>query len=137
MSMMATLLGIRPGMRVSVLHAPADFIKELEPLPEGVALVDSSKTGLDLTIYFAGKKVDLVEKLPTLARGMAVTGHIWVCFPPAADSPQAPNEEFVRIAALEVGLHDDKKLVLESGWIALRLAWKPRAPRLDKPQIQA
>jgi len=36
-----------------------------------------------------------------------------------------------------MGLHDDKRLVLDAEWTALRLNWKPRAPRLEKPQIQA
>jgi hypothetical protein len=131
------LLGIRPGMRVSLLNAPEGFLQKLEPLPDGVALIDTSKTGLDLTLYFSTKKTELVEKLPGLARGMAVTGAIWVCFPSATESSQVPTEEFVRMAALEIGLSDDKKLVVDVGWTALRLAWKPRAPRLDKPQIQA
>ena len=131
------LLGIRPGMRVSVLNAPEGFLAKLDPLPQGVALIDNSKTGLDLTIYFSTKKTDVIEKLPVLARGMAVTGFIWVCFPSATESSQVPTEDFVRVAALEVGLSDDKKLVVDVGWTALRLAWKPRAPRLDKPQIQA
>jgi len=131
------LLGIRPGMRVSVLNAPEGFLERLAPLPEGVALIDNSKTGLDLTLYFSTKKTDLLEKLPVLARGMAVTGHIWVCFPAATETSQCPTEDFVRVAALEIGLSDDKKLVVDAGWTGLRLAWKPRAPRLEKPQISA
>ena len=131
------LLGIRPGMRVSVLNAPEGFLPKLAPLPEGVALIDTSKTGLDLTIYFTTKKTELVEKLPVLARAMSVTGSVWVCFPAATESSAVPTEDFVRMAALEIGLSDDKKVVVDLGWTALRLAWKPRAPRLDKPQIQA
>src|SRR5262249_44316596 len=117
------LLGIRPGMRVSVLNAPEGFRQKLEPLPEGVALIDTSKTGLELTLYFSTKKTDLVERLPALARGMAVTGAIWVCFPSATESSLVPTEEFVRVAALEIGLSDDKKLVVDVGWTALRLVW--------------
>jgi hypothetical protein len=134
---LTSLLGIRPGMRVSLLNAPEGFVERLAPLPAGVALIDTSKTGLDLTIYFSTKKTDVVEKLPQLAHGMAVTGYIWVCFPAATESSLVPTEDFVRVAALELGLSDDKKVVVDVGWTALRLAWKPRAPRLDKPQIQA
>ncbi|MBK7858221.1 MAG: DUF3052 family protein [Archangiaceae bacterium] len=134
---LSALLGVRAGMRVSVLHAPEGFLARLEPLPAGVALVDWSKTGLDLTLYFSTKKTELVEKLPALARGMSVTGFIWVIFPSATESSQVLTEDFVRVAALELGMTDDKKVVIDAGWTALRLAWKPRAPRLDKPQIQA
>jgi hypothetical protein len=131
------LLGIRPGMRVSVLNAPEGFLPKLAPLPDGASLIDTAKTGLDVTLYFVSKKLELVERLPGLARGMAVTGHIWVCFPSLTESSTVPTEDFVRMAALEVGLNDDKKVVVDIGWTALRLAWKPRAPRLEKPQISA
>lgn len=132
-----SMLGIRPGMRVSIQNAPASFLKKLEPLPQGVELMDTARTGLDVTVYFANKKVELVEKLPKLAQGMAVTGGIWVCFPHASDSPLAPSEDFIRLAALEIGLHDTKKLLLDPEWTGLRLAWKPRSPRAEKPQLQA
>jgi hypothetical protein len=132
-----SMLGIRPGMRVSVLNASEAFLKKLKPLPEGVELLDSAKTGLDVTVYFAHKKVELVEKLPRLAQGMAVTGSVWVCFPHASDSPLAPTEDFIRLAALEIGLHDNKKLLLDPEWTGLRLVWKPRSPRAEKPQLQA
>jgi hypothetical protein len=131
------MLGIRPGMSVSVLNAPEGFRKKLEPLPSGVSLLDSARTGLDVTIFFAQRKVELVEKLPKLAQGMAVTGGIWVCFQHASENLQAPNEDFIRLAALEIGLHDNKKMLLDVEWTALRLVWKPRSPRAEKPQLQA
>jgi hypothetical protein len=137
MSLLPTMLGIRSGMRISILNPPPGFAEKLEPLPDGVALMDKSTTGLDLTLFFTQKKLELLEKLPALARGMAVTGHIWVCFPATATNGNVPSEDFVRMAGLEMGLHDDKRLVLDAEWTALRLAWKPRAPRLEKPQIQA
>jgi len=137
MSALPTLLGIRPGMRVSLLQAPEGFLERLNPLPQGVALVDSSRTGLDVTLFFTTRKTELVEKLPALARAMAVTGHVWVCFPTASDGCQVPDETYVRRAGLEIGLVDDKRLQLDPAWVGLRLSWKPRAPRLEKPQIQA
>ena len=132
-----SMLGIRPGMRVSVLNAPPSFLKKLAPLPPGVELVDTARTGLDVTVFFTQKKTELIEQLPRLARGMAVTGGIWVCFPHAAEGPQVPTEDFVRLAALEMGLNDNKKMLLDPAWTGLRLVWKPRSPRLEKPQVEA
>ncbi len=130
-----SMLGIRPGMKVSVINAPQGFIEKLNPMPEGAELIPSAKTGLDVTIFFTQKKVELVEKLPALARGMSVMGGIWVVFP-AQESPAAPNEDFVRLAALEVGLMDNKKLPLDPAWTGLRLVWRPR-PRAEKPEARA
>ena len=132
-----SMLGIRPGMRVSVLSAPEGFLKKLSPLPEGVELVDTARTGLDVTIFFTQKKVELVERLPALARGMAVKGGVWVCFPHALQGPQVPSEDFIRLAALEIGLEDNKKILLDPMWTGLRLVWRPRAPRAEKPRAEA
>ena len=132
-----SLLGIRPGMRVSVLNPPDGFFEALKPMPDGAELLDSARTGLDVTIFFTSKKVELVEKLPSLARGMAVTGTIWVCFPHALEGPTIPTEDFVRLAALEIGLNDNKLLLLDPAWSGLRLVWRPRAARPEKPQVSA
>lgn len=134
---MTLLLGIRPGMNVSVLNAPAGFLESLMPLPEGTALVDTSKTGLDVQVLFTLRKTELVERLTVLTRGMAVHGALWIVFPAAPDGPQVPTEDFVRLAALEMGLEDTKKLLLDPAWIGLKLQWRPRGARPEKPQLQA
>ncbi len=132
-----TMLGIRPGMHVSVLNPPDGFLDGLHPLPDGAELLDSAKTGIDVTIFFTTKKTELVEKLPALARGMAVTGNIWVCFPHAGDGTMTPTEDFVRLAALEIGLNDNKLVLLDPAWSGLRLVWRPRAARPEKPHATA
>jgi len=134
---LSSMLGIRAGMNVSVLHAPEGFIEKLLPLPEGAALVDSSKLGLDVTVFFAPKKTELIEQLPKLSRGMAVLGAIWVVYPSESADVLAPNEDFVRLAALEMGLTDTKKVLLDPLWAALKLQWRAKAPRPELPQATA
>ncbi len=129
------VLGIRPGMKLSLMNAPDGFVELLSPLPAGSEWLPSAKTGLDITLFFTSRKVELVEKLPSLAQGMAVTGSIWVCYMAGTDNPAVPTEEFIRLAALEVGLVDNKRAILTSKWAGLRLVWRPRTPRLEKPQI--
>ncbi|MEW6432512.1 MAG: DUF3052 family protein [Myxococcota bacterium] len=137
MAPLSLMLGIRPGMNVSVLNPPAGFLEALLPLPEGSALVDTSKTGLDVQILFTTKKTELVERLVGLTRGMAVHGAVWICFPARGEGPLVPTEDFVRLAALELGLEDTKKLLIDPAWLALKLQWRPRAPRPEKPQAEA
>jgi hypothetical protein len=134
---LSSLLGIRPGMNISIHHAPAGFMDALAPLPEGVSLVDTSKLGLDLQVLFASKKLELVERLVGLTRLMSVVGSIWVCFPTVTENPQQPNEDFVRLAALELGLTDTRKVMLGPDWTALRLQWKAGRPRVELPQARA
>ncbi len=131
----STLLGIRAGMNVRVLGAPDGFVEALV-LPAGAGLVTSSPTGIDVAVFFTQRKTELVERLPEFARGMAAKGAVWVCFP-KDPAPTAPGEDFVRLAALEIGLMDDKHLYLDSFWRALRLVWKPKGPRPEIPQARA
>ena len=134
---LTSLLGIRPGMTVHVVNPADGFMEVLLPLPEGAVLLDTSRTGIDLTIVFTPTKVDAVAKLSALARGMAVNGAIWAVYSTTSDSAQAPTEEFIRLAAIELGLTDTKRLMLGPAWSALRLQWRPRAPRLETPRAEA
>lgn len=130
------LLGIRPGAKVSLINPPADFLERLGPLPEGVEFLSKAATGLDVIMLFTSDKVELLERLPGLARSMAVTGKIWALWPRAKEglSRNALSEDFVRLAALEMGLVDDKRYDLDETWVGLRLVWRPRRPRPDKPK---
>ncbi|HEY0879974.1 MAG TPA: DUF3052 domain-containing protein [Archangium sp.] len=134
---LSSMLGIRAGMNVSVHNAPAGFMEALFPLPEGTHLLDTAKTGLDVQVLFTEKKTELIEKLTALTRGMSVMGAVWICFPASTEQPHAPSEDFVRLAALELGLTDTKKLMLDPAWNALKLQWKPRNPRVDLPSARA
>lgn len=133
--LLVSLLGIRPGMNVAIRNAPAGFAEALGALPDGAVLVETSRTGIDLTVLFASQKLALVDHLTRAVQLMSVTGSIWVVIP-AAESPIAPSEDFVRLAGFELGLEDTRRLLL-GDWVALRLQRRKGAPRIEKPQAQA
>lgn len=126
------VLGFKPGSKVSVINPPAGFVQKLNPLPDGVEFLITSTTGLDLILFFPHDTLDLVERLPALARAMAVTGGIWVCWSTQASGRRALSEPFIRQAALDIGLVDDKRCALDAVWAGLRLVWKPRG-RIERP----
>ena len=133
---LTSLLGIRAGMNVSIKNAPKGFLEALLPLPDGAALVDTAKTGLDAIVLFTEKKLEVLELLTRHIPLMSVTGAIWVVFP-TGEAPAAPSEDFVRLAALELGLEDTRKVFLGPAWVGLKLQWRRGSPRLEKPQAQA
>ncbi|MBI3183603.1 MAG: DUF3052 family protein [Myxococcales bacterium] len=130
-----SMLGIRQGSKVCVINPPKGFVQKLNPLPDGVEFLITARTGLDVILFFTEDKLELVERLPALARAMAVTGGIWICWPQGADAAKrnALSEEFIRLAALEVGLVDNKLCTLDELWSALRLVWRPHRPRPERP----
>lgn len=141
MSLLAPLpsmLGIRTGSKVCIINPPKGFVQRLNPLPEGVEFMITARTGLDVILFFTENKYELVEKLPALSRAMAVHGGIWVCWPERTPEPKrhAPSEDFIRLAALEIGLVDDKHCALDELWSGLRLVWRPGRLRPERPAPQ-
>jgi hypothetical protein len=122
-------------MTVSLRHMPQEFQEKLLPFLEGVHLLDMCKTGVDLTLFFADSKVELVKHFSKLTRGMSANGRIWVFFPEDAATEEVPSEDFVRLTALYLGLTDDRQCPLVSGWLGLRFLWRPRSKRLEKPSF--
>ena len=134
---MTTMLGIRPGMLVKVVNPPGGFLDSLKPLPDGTTLIEQAKLGIDVTVLFSTRKTEVIELLTGLVRGMSVTGSIWVAFPTTIDGDVVPNEDFVRVLALELGLTDTKKLMLNTEWTGLKLQFRAKNPRVEKPQVTA
>ncbi|AEI69016.1 DUF3052 family protein [Corallococcus macrosporus] len=126
------MLGIRAGSKVSVINPPRGFVQKLNPLPDGVEFLITAVTGLDVILFFTEDPQELVQRLPALARAMALTGGIWVCWPGGEGVRKGLSEDFVRHAALDIGLVDNKICTIDATWTGLRLVRRPRG-RLDKP----
>lgn len=137
MTPLTTLLGIRSGMRVGVFYAPDGFVEAMSPLPPDVHILEATRTGFDCTIFFAAKKVELVERLTRFTQSMALTGSLWVVFPSTASEETMPTEDFARMAAVELGLTDDKRILLDANWTGLRFVWRHRVPRIEIPRATA
>ncbi|MCL2178264.1 MAG: DUF3052 domain-containing protein [Proteobacteria bacterium] len=127
--------GIRTGMTLSLCHMPSEFREKFLPFLEGVHLMDECKTGVDIILFFGGSKRELVEYLPKLSQKMSVNGRIWVFFHGGGPEGEGLSEEFVRWVALHVGLADDRRCPEVLGWLGLRLKWRPRSKRLEKPSF--
>jgi hypothetical protein len=127
------MLGIRAGSKVSVINPPRGFVQKLNPLPDGVEFLITAQTGLDVILFFTSDAQELVQRLPALARAMALTGGIWVCWPGGEGVRTSLSEDFVRHAALDIGLVDNKICAIDATWTGLRLVRRPRG-RLDKPE---
>lgn len=130
------MLGIKGGTRVSLVNAPHGFLQQLGTLPPGAEYLQSARTGLDLIVFFCQGKRELLERLPGLARSMAFTGALWVMYERLEHPPlrsDALVEDFVRFAAFEIGMMDNKRLSLVESWNGLRLVWQRRSPRPEKP----
>lgn len=127
------MLGIRSGTKVSVINPPRGFVQKLNPLPDGVEFLVTAQTGLDVILFFTSDPTELVQRLPALSRATTLNGGIWVCWPAGEGVKTRMSEDFVRQAALDIGLVDNKICIIDETWTGLRLVRRPRG-KLDKPE---
>ena len=117
-------LGIKPGHRVALLHAPEGFRTLLEPLPEDVELFDAldAVDALDVVLWFGTQRAAL-ERIVKDVRGvLEQNGGLWICWPKRASGiPTEVTDDVVRDVALPTGLVDNKVCAIDADWSGVRL----------------
>ncbi len=132
----ARALGVGEECRVLLLDPPLGFARKLEPLPRGATVATRPFGQADRIALFASSQAVLAELLQRAVGSLAPRGHLFCAWPRRASGIFTDlNEELVRAAGLSHALSDDKLLLLDESWSALRFAFKER-PRLSRPGSQ-
>lgn len=117
-------LGIKPGHRVAVLHAPEGFRATLQPLPEDVELFDTldAVDALDIVLWFGTERAAL-ECIVRDVRGvLEQNGGLWIGWPKRASGiPTEVTDDIARDVALPTGLVDNKICAIDADWSGIRL----------------
>jgi hypothetical protein len=124
-------LGLKENCRVRFIGAPADFLKGLGPLPDGVAFLDSGRQPADFILFFARSKLGLAKAFPKLAKQIVPTGMIWIGWPKKSSGVATDlSDDVVRETGLAMGLVDIKVCAITEVWSGLkfvvRLKDRPR-----------
>jgi hypothetical protein len=115
-------LGLKPGMRATVLHADPGWIIPLEDGPE-VEWVDDGQRGLILAFYRHAS--EYLDELDELGERIRPDGMLWAAWPrKAAGHVSDLDENVIRDAALARGLVDVKVAAVDTDWSALKLVWR-------------
>jgi hypothetical protein len=114
-------LGIKPGFRIFVDHAPAAYGEIVGPLPDGVTLAARLKPPLDMVHVFAIRAAGLAAKLSGYRDAICPDGMIWVSWPKKASGVATElSDVVVRDAALPLGLVDIKVCAIDDTWSGLK-----------------
>jgi len=116
-------LGIVAGSCVVLIDAPTSFPPKLDPLPDGVELRHSAMrgAGFDISILFVPNVNTLNRRFSQLAKLMRPGGSVWVAWPSRMTDLK---EETVRPVGVKEGLADNKTIVIDQNWSAMRFIAK-------------
>ena len=114
-------LGIREGLTVVLLDAPAGFEADLEPLPDDVDITDKLVDGADVAVLFVTARADLERRFPDVTRHLQPAGGFWVAWPKRASKvPTDLTEDVLREVGLPQGWVDNKVCAVSDVWSGLR-----------------
>ncbi len=108
-------LGLKPGQRVAILGAPADFVLA------GVDPFRRLAADLDLILCFVRWEAELRRRLPRLESALVPAGSLWIAWPKrSSGEPTDLGEQQLRALILPGGLVDNKVCAIDATWSGLR-----------------
>ncbi len=115
---LAKKLGIKEGFTLLGVNLP-DLV---EPLPDGVSILEKPQRDLDLIHFFTNSRDELTRGLSEYKDFIKQNGTIWVSwYKKAAKLPTEITEDDVRNTALDLGLVDVKVCAVDDIWSGLKL----------------
>lgn len=119
---LAKKLGIKPGMTVATVDAPAAYRTWLEQLPDDVVLTDRIEQPLRAVHVFVTGKAALKKHLASLRKRLEPDGFVWVSWPKKAAKVETDvTEDIIRELALPLGFVDIKVCAVSDIWSGLKL----------------
>jgi hypothetical protein len=114
-------LGLKPGFRIFVDSAPADYRDIVGEWPEGATIVKRLSAPLDVVHLFAPEAKGLATKLTRYRDAIVPDGMIWVSWPKKASGVVTDlSDVAVRDLALPLGLVDIKVCAVDETWSGLK-----------------
>ena len=122
---LAKKLGIKEGAEVALVGSPKNFRATLAPLPDRVRIHSRPRGELDVIVFFASQRSELVRRLHTLAQTLTETGGLWIAWPKKSSSIESNlSFEVVQRMGLDQGLVDNKSCSIDQDWQALRFVYR-------------
>jgi len=119
---LAKKLGMKPGSRVVLVHAPGDYKAWLAPIPEGVSFGRTITGATDIVHVFAREKAELARLLAAYRKTLKPTGAVWVSWPKKSAKLRTDIvEDTIREIALPMGFVDVKVCAVTEVWSGLKL----------------
>ena len=114
---LARKLGIKPGHRVLLRHAPDDFEATLGDLPEGAIVLRRARSACDVIVAFYDRGAKLEREFAKLAALLEPAGGLWLAWPKrSAGVATDLDGGVIRGVGLSFGLVDNKVCAIDETW---------------------
>ena len=120
-STVAKKLRMKAGLRALIVAAPADYMKLLAPLPEGVSV--SSKAGgtYEFVQIFATHLSEIGKVTSTLSKHAAPNALVWISYPKKTSKAGGDlSRDVIREAMNGTGWRAVSIVSIDEVWSALR-----------------
>lgn len=118
---LAKKLGFKDGTRYLLVGAPAQFDRELAPIPSTAVAVAPRAGEADLIVFFAPESRSLKAHVPALIKKLPSAGALWIAWPKLASGVATDlRENLVRDTLLAAGLVDIKVCSVNDIWSGLK-----------------
>jgi hypothetical protein len=118
-------LGVKPGTRVIIMHAPAEYAGLLPELSERAQVLTRLSGRLDFIQYFATSEQQLEAVMPNLAAHLVPNGMLWVSWAKRTGRLRSGlDENIVRRLGLAAGLVDVKVAAVTEDWSGLKFVYR-------------
>jgi hypothetical protein len=87
-SALATKMKLKPDQHAAIIAAPADYIKELSPLPSGVVTSTNLKGKFDWIQLFVQSRSELEKLAPRVMKALKPESILWISFPKGSSNIQ-------------------------------------------------
>jgi hypothetical protein len=115
-------LGLRAGMTVQVIDAPAPYDEIVEGLPADLRMVARASATTRFVHVFAREAARLLGTLTTLREKLPSDATVWVSWPKKVSGVATDiSENTVRELALPLGFVDVKVCAIDATWSGLKL----------------
>lgn len=130
-SLLASKLKLKVGQQAALVGAPAGYLQELSPLPQGVHLSDHLDGKYDWLQVFVKTEAELVAMLPPLLAALQPESLLWLSFPKGSSKVQT---DLTRDKGWDSLRQADLKWInlvsINSTWSAFSLRpYRPGEPR--------
>ena len=120
---LARKLGIVPGSRLRLHHAPANWT--ISSLPDDVRVLRRASSPCDVVVAFFTNLAQLEREVTALTTSITTKGSLWVAWPRRAGGHTSDvSDNSVRALVLPLGLVDVKVAALDDDWSALKMVWR-------------